>query len=50
MGDVGFKQWIDFEYNLRGKAVKFDVTNNPKTLQNEDWRCVVAVFVEGRVG
>ena len=50
MGDVGFKQWIDFEYTLRGRKVKFDVTNNPKTLQNEDWRCVVGVFVEGRAG
>ena len=47
-GSVGFKQWIEFEFSLRGRTVKFDVTNNPKTLQEEDWSCVVGIFVEGR--
>ena len=32
------------------RKVRFDVTNNPKTLLDEDWKCVVAVFVEGRKG
>ena len=33
---------------IRGRKVKFDVTNNPKTLLEQDWKCVVGVFAEGR--
>ena len=49
-GNAGFKQWIDFEHLMGKRKVRFDVTNNPKTLLDDDWKCVVAVFVEGRKG
>jgi hypothetical protein len=49
-GNAGYKQWADFEYELRGRKVKFDVTNNGRTLNDDDWNCVVGVFVEGRPG
>lgn len=47
-GEVGFKRWVDFEYEFRGKKIKFDVTNSPSILRAEDWNYVVGVFVEGR--
>lgn len=46
-GDVGFKRWVQIEHTIRGKKIRFDVTNNPSVLRLEDWNFVVAVFVEG---
>lgn len=36
------------EYNLKGKKIIFEVTNNPSLLSLSDWQNVVGVFILGQ--
>ena len=46
--DEKLREWIEFEYNLFGKRIKFEVYDSVTGFNKNHWKRVVALFCQGQ--